>query len=258
MLSDVPSAGPRVGFLDSGIGGLSVWWEALRILPGLSTVYFADRSHCPYGPRPQKEVQALVEAGVRRLLDAGCEAVVLACNTATAAAVDALRTALPRVPFIGMEPAVKPAALRSKSGAIGILATSGTFRGRLFLGTSARYAKGVRLVARAADDLVPFVERGELDSPALRTALAAHLAPMREAGADHIVLGCTHFPFLAPVLAELAGPGVELVNPAAAVARQLARVLDLPAAEPVPGTLPPPHELLSRFTPDGAHRLLVS
>ncbi len=258
MQPEDPSAGPAVGFLDSGIGGLSVWWEVLRILPGLRTVYFADRAHCPYGPRPQKEVQALVEDGVHRLLDAGCSAIVLACNTATAAAVDALRAALPSIPFVGMEPAVKPAALRSKTGAIGILATSGTFRGRHFLGTSARYAKGLRLVARAADDLVPFVERGELDSPALRDALAAHLAPMREAGADHIVLGCTHFPFLAPVIAELAGPSITLVNPAPAVARQLARVLDLPPAVPDPVPLPPPQELLSRFSPDARHRLLES
>lgn len=256
MQPEAPSAGPLVGFLDSGLGGLSVWWEAVRILPGIRTLYFADRAHCPYGPRPPEEVRKLVEEGVHRLQDAGCAAVVLACNTATAAAVDSLRTAQPDYPFIGMEPAVKPAALHSKTGVVGVLATSGTFHGRLFQGTSARYAQHTRLVARAADNLVPFVERGELDSPALRTALAAHLAPMLDAGVDHIVLGCTHFPFLGPVLQEMAGPSVLLVNPATAVARQLARVLTLPPAKAEQEPLPPPAVILQQFAKGTAHRFL--
>lgn len=260
MQSSVPAAGPCVGFLDSGVGGLSVWFEATRLLPGIRTVYFADRAHCPYGPRPPAEVRRWVAEGVERLMAAGCGAIVLACNTATAAAVDFLRASHPAVPFVGMEPAVKPAAARSRTGAIGILATSGTFHGRLYRATSARFAGGVRLVSRDAGDLVPYVERGELDGPALRAALEAHLAPMREAHVDHIVLGCTHFPFLAPVLRRLAGDGVALVNPAPAVARQLARVLGIapdPAAERTSAPpLPAPRELLAVLRADPRHACL--
>ena len=217
---------PVVGFLDSGVGGLTVWRESVRLLPGLPTLYLADNAHCPYGPRPADEVRRLVESAVDGLLGAGCAAIVLACNTATAAAVDALRERLPRVPIIGMEPAVKPAAEHSKSGVVGILATDGTLHGRLFRDTSARYASGVRLIRRNAGDLVGFVERGEVEGPEVRTALRRHLDPMLEAGADHIVLGCTHFPFLARLIRELAGPSVAVVDPAPAVARQLARRLE--------------------------------
>ena len=217
---------PVVGFLDSGVGGLTVWRESVRLLSGLPTVYLADNAHCPYGPRPADEVRRLVESAVARLLDAGCAAIVLACNTATAAAVDALRANLPRIPIIGMEPAVKPAAEHSRSGVVGILATDGTLHGRLFQNTSARYASGVRLIRRNAGDLVAFVERGEVEGPAVQAALRRHLEPMLETGADHIVLGCTHFPFLARAIRELAGPAVSIVDPAPAVARQLARRLE--------------------------------
>ncbi len=213
-----------VGFLDSGVGGLSVWRETAALLPGISTVYLADTAHCPYGSRSASEVLGLVLVGVRFLLALGCAPVVLACNTATAAAVDTLRATYPETPFVGMEPAVKPAAERSPTGTIGILATPTTFHGRLFRDTSARYASGLRRVAEPAGDLVPFVERGDLSSPVLRAAVAAHLSPMLAADADPIVLGCTHFPFLLPVLKELA-PGRTFLDPAPAVARRVASLL---------------------------------
>lgn len=260
MQSSVPVPGPRVGFLDSGVGGLSVWFEAIRLLPGIRTVYFADRAHCPYGSRPPAEVRRWVVEGVGRLIAEKCEAIVLACNTATAAAIDYLRETRPDISFVGMEPAIKPAVAQSRTGAVGVLATSGTFHGRHFRDTSLRFAGGVRLVSRDAGDLVPYVERGELDGSALCAALEAHLAPMREARVDHIVLGCTHFPFLAPVLQRLAGPGVRLVNPAPAVARQLARVLGLepdPEAERSPALpLPPPSELVTHLRANPLHRCL--
>lgn len=257
MKCTAPSVGPLVGFLDSGVGGLSIWWEAVCVLPSIRTLYLADRAHCPYGIRPPEEVRALVQAGVQTLLQAGCCAIVLACNTATAAAIETLRTTYPDTPFVGMEPAIKPAALQSKTGAVGVLATSGTCHGKLFQHTSQRYAcgRGIRTICRTADDLVPYVERGELDSPALREALQRHLAPMREADVDHIVLGCTHFPFLAPVLRELVGPTVTLDDPAHAVAQQLARILHLsPHPIDVPG-LPTPRELLRLANTPPRHQL---
>ena len=214
---------PFVGFLDSGIGGLTVWREAVRLLPSLSTHYLADNLHCPYGSRSAEDVRAIVVNAVDGLLAQGCTAIVLACNTATAAAVTTLRRLHPNIPVVGMEPAVKPAAGHTRSGVVGVLATSGTLHGHLFRDTSARYAGDVRLVVRDAGDLVPFVERGDLGSDALRTALRRHVDPMLEAGADCIVLGCTHFPFLAGVLRDMVGDAVELIDPAPAVARQLAR-----------------------------------
>ena len=256
MNSSDSSSVPRIGFLDSGVGGLSVWWEAAHRLPHLQTVYLADRLHCPYGPRPPDEVRSLVADAVRTLRERGCTAIVLACNTATAAAVDFLRHADPEFPYIGMEPAVKPAALRSSTGAVGILATAGTYQGRLFRGTAERYAHNVRLVTRDAGDLVPFVERGELDTPALRAAIECHLAPMREANVDAIVLGCTHFPCLKATIQAVAGNGVPLIDPAPAVVRQLARVLGLTLSEGNMPPLPSPADILSRIASSTDHLLL--
>ena len=256
MSSSDSSSTPRIGFLDSGVGGLSVWWEAVHRLPQLQTVYLADRLHCPYGPRPPDEVRSLVADAVRTLRERGCTAIVLACNTATAAAVDFLRRSDPSIPYVGMEPAVKPAALRSETGAIGILATAGTYQGRLFRGTAERYAHNVRLVTRDAGGLVPFVDRGELDTPALRAAIERHLAPMREANVDAIVLGCTHFPFLKAAIQAVAGPVIPLIDPAPAVVNQLARVLGLtPSSDTVP-SLPPPAEILARFPASAGHVLI--
>ena len=231
IVSEVPdieraSGSPRapfVGFLDSGIGGLTVWREAVRLLPSLSTHYLADNLHCPYGSRPAAELRRIVVDAVDGLLGTGCTAIVLACNTATAAAVATVRRLHPAIPVVGMEPAVKPAAAQTRTGVVGVLATGGTLRGRLFHDTSERYAGNVRLAVQDAGDLVPFIERGDTDSDDLRTALGRHLTPILDAGADCVVLGCTHFPFLIPTIREMAGPSVTLVDPAPAVARQLAR-----------------------------------
>ena len=225
-VSETPSGDrrtPLVGFLDSGIGGLTVWREAVRLLPSLSTHYLADNLHCPYGSRPADEVRGLVVDAVDGLLSLGCTAIVLACNTATAAAVATLRRIHPDIPVVGMEPAVKPAAAETRTGVVGVLATGGTLRGRLFHDTSERYAGNVRLVIEDAGDLVPFIERGDTGSDELRVVLGRHLRPILDAGADHIVLGCTHFPFLVSTIRDMAGPSVVLVDPAPAVARQLAR-----------------------------------
>lgn len=214
----------RIGLFDSGVGGLSVWREVVDLLPRESTVYIADNAHCPYGRRSADELVALSQRLVEALLAEGCELVVVACNTATAAAIDTLRARY-AVPFVGMEPAVKPAALHSRTGVIGVLATEGTFNGRLFRETSARFAQGVRQVVRVGEGLVELVESGQADSPAARRAVEAHVRPMVAEGIDHLVLGCTHFPFLGTLIREVAGPGVTVLDPAPAVARQVARVL---------------------------------
>lgn len=236
-LHEIPSGDTRatlVGFLDSGIGGLTVWREAVRLLPSLSTHYLADNFHCPYGSRPAADVRDIVVEAVDGLLAAGCTAVVLACNTATAAAVATVRRLHPDIPVIGMEPAVKPAAAETRTGVVGVLATGGTLNGRLFHDTSARFAGNVRLVVEDAGDLVPFIERGDTGSGELLVALERHLKPMLDAGADRIVLGCTHFPFLASAIRAMAGPSVVLVDPAPAVARQLARRIGpVPSGSPV-------------------------
>jgi glutamate racemase len=218
---------PRpVGVFDSGVGGLSVWREIVRALPAESTIYCADQAHLPYGPRPPEEVRAFAEHITASLLDRGCKAIVVACNTASAAALKALRERHPELVFVGMEPAVKPAALQSKSRVVGVLATPGTLQGRMFALAVQRFAAGVTLVNQPCPGLVECVERGELATPATEALLRELLKPMLGAGADTIVLACTHYPFVQPLIRKIAGDAVQIIDPAPAVARQLGRLLD--------------------------------
>lgn len=221
---DASSDARPIGVLDSGIGGLSVWFEVVARLPRERTIYVADNANCPYGCRSAEAVIALSERLVKALLAADCKLIVVACNTATAAAIDTLRTRFD-VPFVGMEPAVKPAALNSRTGVIGVLATEGTFNGRLFRETSARFATGVRHVVRVGEGLVELVESGRADTAEARAVVERQVQPMLAEGIDHLVLGCTHFPFLRAHIEAVAGPGVTLVDPAPAVARQVERLL---------------------------------
>jgi len=214
-----------VGFFDSGLGGLCILEAFKRECPLESTVYIADSANCPYGNRPAEEIVRLSEANVSELLKRGCKMVVVACNTATAAAIDVLRARHPDIPFIGLEPAVKPAALNSRSGVVGVLATAGTFNGRLYRETTARFAKGVTVVASVADEFVALVEKGETSGPRAEAAVRAKVEPLLAAGADHIVLGCTHFPHLRPLIEKIAAGRAEVVDPSEAVARQAKRVL---------------------------------
>lgn len=214
-----------VGFFDSGLGGLCILEAFKRECPLESTVYIADSANCPYGNRPAEEIVRLSEANVSELLKRGCKMVVVACNTATAAAIDVLRARHPDIPFIGLEPAVKPAALNSRSGVVGVLATAGTFNGRLYRETTARFAKGVTVVASVADEFVSLVEKGETSGPSAEAAVRAKVEPLLAAGADHIVLGCTHFPHLRPLIEKIAAGRAEVVDPSEAVARQAKRVL---------------------------------
>ncbi len=221
----LPNTDSPIGVFDSGVGGLSVLRALLERLPGESYLYVADSANCPYGPRGHQEIRRLSEGIARYLIGAGAKAVVVACNTASAAALAHLRATFPQVPFIGMVPAVKPAAQATRSGVVGVLATPATFGGRLYEEVVEQHANGVRVLSVACPGLVERVEEGDLDGPATTALLRQCLTPLLDAGADSIVLGCTHYPFLAPAIRALAGDGVALLEPSAAVARQTARVL---------------------------------
>ena len=214
-----------IGFFDSGVGGLCIRDAVRALLPREDTVYIADSAYCPYGNRPPEEIRERARGHVRALRARGCKMVVVACNTATAAAIDALRAEWPDVPFVGMEPAVKPAALRSKTGVVGVLATQGTFHGRLYRETCARCARRTTVLMCVADEFVALVERGELEGPRAEAAVRAKVEPLVAAGADHLVLGCTHFPHLRPLIERVAAGRAAVVEPSAAVARQVRRLL---------------------------------
>lgn len=217
--------GGAVGFFDSGLGGLCILDAFKALCPHESTIYIADSKNCPYGNKPAAEIVKLAESNTRRLLRRGCKMVVVACNTATAAAIDFLRERHPEVPFIGIEPAVKPAALRSKTGVVGVLATAGTFGGRLYNETKAKFAKDVTVIATVADEFVELVERNEISGAAAERVVRARIEPLLKAGCDKIVLGCTHFPHLKPLIEKICDGRAEVIDPSDAVARQARRVL---------------------------------
>ncbi|MBR3956265.1 MAG: glutamate racemase [Kiritimatiellae bacterium] len=217
--------GGAVGFFDSGLGGLCILDAFKALCPHESTIYIADSKNCPYGNKPAAEIVKLAESNTRRLLRRGCKMVVVACNTATAAAIDFLRERHPEVPFIGIEPAVKPAALRSKTGVVGVLATAGTFGGRLYNETKAKFAKDVTVIATVADEFVELVERKEISGAAAERVVRARIEPLLKAGCDKIVLGCTHFPHLKPLIEKICDGRAEVIDPSDAVARQARRVL---------------------------------
>ncbi len=214
---------PKIGVLDSGIGGLSVLREIHRRLPHHPTLYYADQAHLPYGPRPAEETRRYVAAVTRFLLEHGAAVIVLACNAASAASLYDLREKYPNVPFVGMEPAVKPAAEATKTGVVGVLTTRTTANGHLYQRVLERYAGGVQVITQIAPELVQIAENGSQHTPESRAIIQGYVQPMVAANADHIVLACTHFPFLSDTLQAFA-PGITLVDPAPAVARQVARV----------------------------------
>jgi glutamate racemase len=208
---------------DSGVGGLTVLRHLRAQLPAADLLYLADQAHVPYGPRPASEIRALAEAITRRLLAQGAQTIVVACNTASAVALRPLRLAFPGVPFVGMEPAVKPAAERSRARAVGVIATPVTFQGELFASVVQRFAQGVQVHTQTCPGLVEQIEAGELEAPRTRAILHTALQPLLDAGIDALVLACTHYAFVLPTIAEIVGPGVEIIDPAPAVARQAAR-----------------------------------
>ena len=214
-----------IGIFDSGSGGLSVYREIVKLLPQEQYVYFSDNAYCPYGEKTADFIQERGRTITEILLGLGADIIVVACNTATAAAIATLRAEYPEVPFIGMEPAVKPAALGTETGVIGVLATAGTLKGSKYLNTRGQFEDNVRIVEHVGEGFVELVEDGILDGPEAYETVRASLQPLLDAGADRIVLGCTHYPFLRPVIEAIAGPDVQVIDPAPAVARQTVRVL---------------------------------
>jgi glutamate racemase len=213
-----------IGVFDSGVGGLSVLVEIRRLLPDADLLYLADQSRAPYGVRSLDEVAAMSSQVSEWLLEHGADNITIACNTASAAALHRLRATHRGIPFVGMEPAVKPAALETSSGVIGVLATAATFQGELFASVLQRHAAGMTVLTRACPAWVELVESGVVAGAEARDRVAADIAPLLAEGADTLVLGCTHFSFLAPSIAAVAGPGVAIVDPGPAVARQVGRV----------------------------------
>jgi glutamate racemase len=233
------SDGP-IAIFDSGVGGLSVLRHVAARLPRANLIYLADQAHVPYGPRPAGEVLAFSEGITRFLLAHQARLIIVACNTATAAALTSLRATFPDTPFVGMEPAVKPGARETRTGKVGVLATAGTFESQRFTDLMARHASDVRLYENPCRGLVPLIERGQLDGAETEQLLRGCLGPMLSAGVDTVVLGCTHYPFVLPLIARLAGPDVTLIDPAPAVARQAQRLLvrqEGAVGDAAPGTL---------------------
>ncbi len=219
-----------IGVFDSGVGGLSVLRALRAELPQEHFLYVADQANVPYGPRSLEEVRALAEGITRYLLGRGVKAVVVACNTASAAALHHLREAFPDTPFVGMEPAVKPAAETTRSGVVGVLATPATFQGKLYASVVERFARGTRLLEHTCPGLVQEIEAGRPTGETARAILTAALQPMLAEGMDTVVLGCTHYPFAIPLIQEIVGENVRVIDPAPAVARQTRRVLAARAA----------------------------
>ncbi len=223
MNSQLP-ANTRIGVLDSGVGGLSVLREIHRLLPSHPTIYFADSLHFPYGPRLADEIYGFVETITRFLLERGAVVIVLACNAASAASLLSLRAHFPNVPFVGMEPAIKPAVESTEASIVGVLTTQATADGPLYRRVLERFASGAQVVTQVAPQLVHIAETNSQHTIKNQRIIRRHIRPLLDAGADRIVLACTHFPFLAESIQAVAGPDIQLVDPGPAVARQTARV----------------------------------
>ena len=215
-----------IGIFDSGVGGLSIYREVRRLLPAETILYVADQAHVPYGTRTLEEVRRYSEGVTCLLLEHRVKLIVIACNTASAAALQYLREKYKGFPFVGMEPAVKPAAQKTQSQRVGILATQTTFQGALYASVIERFARNVKVFENACPGLVMQIENGDLNSEDTRRILETAIRPMLAEGVDTIVLGCTHYPFVIPLIKEIAGSGVVVIDPAPAIARQTQRLLE--------------------------------
>jgi len=216
-----------IGIFDSGVGGLSVLRAVREQMPNESIIYFGDQEHVPYGSRSMKQIQELSEGITNFLLKQNAKIIVVACNTASAAALKYLRAKFPAVQFVGMEPAVKPAAEYTQTGKVGVLATPATFQGALYASVVERFANGVELLQSTCPGLVQEIEMGNLDGLAARRILQDALLPMLEKNIDTVVLGCTHYPFVIPLIQQIVGENVRVIDPAPAVARQAGRLLEV-------------------------------
>lgn len=214
-----------IGIFDSGVGGTSIWKEIHELLPNEHTIYLADSLNAPYGEKPREEIVRLSFKNTEKLLDMGAKIIVVACNTATTNAIQQLRSSF-SIPFIGIEPAIKPAALQSQSKTIGILATKGTLSSDLFAKTSDLYSKNTRVIEVVGNGLVTAIEEGQKDSEETDALLRQLLEPMIAEGIDYLVLGCSHYPYLIPDLKRLLPDSVKIIDSGLAVARQTKVVLN--------------------------------
>jgi glutamate racemase len=214
-----------IGIFDSGVGGLSILSQIRALLPNEDLIFLADQAHVPYGQRELHEVRTFAHSITNFLLEHHAKLIVVACNTASAAALKDLRSTFPSIPFVGMEPAVKPAAESTQSQVVGVLATPATFQGKLFASVVERFANNVTVLEKTLPGLVEQIEQGDLDGAKTREILEQGILPLLEHGADTLVLACTHYPFIIPLLSELAGPDVQVIDPAPAIARQTGRVI---------------------------------
>ena len=214
-----------IGIFDSGVGGTSIWKEIHQLLPNEDTIYLADSANAPYGTKSKKTIIDLSIKNSEFLISKNCKLIVVACNTATTNAIDYLREHY-QLPFIGIEPAIKPAALNTKTQAVGILATKGTLTSSLFSKTSGLFASNIKVVEQVGDGIVELIEQGKLYAPEMRSLLIKYLEPMLQANIDYLVLGCTHYPYLIPVLIEMLPENVKIIDSGQAVAKQTKSILE--------------------------------
>ncbi|MFI3266889.1 MAG: glutamate racemase [Rikenellaceae bacterium] len=214
-----------IAVFDSGLGGLSVWTELRRGLKNESIIYFGDGKNCPYGGREDKQILEFVDQAVQLMIERGAKLIVLACNTATAVAVDYLRATYD-LPFVGLEPAVKPAAINTKTGKIGILATETSLEGKLYKETSAKYSTAAEIISRVGEGFVQLVEQSKEDTPEAYQTVKRAIEPMLMQDIDHLVLGCTHYPFLKNAINKaIEGRDIKVINPSRAIERRVEQLL---------------------------------
>jgi glutamate racemase len=215
-----------IGIFDSGVGGISVLRAIREQMPEENVLYFGDQGHIPYGPRPMEQIRDFSEAITNFLLQHHAKIIVVACNTASAAALKYLREKFSDVQFVGMEPAVKPAAEHTQTGKVGVLATPATFQGALYASVVERFANGVELYQSTCNGLVQQIEHGNLNGDVTHKILEDALLPMMEKNIDTVVLGCTHYPFVIPLIQRIVGDNVRVIDPAPSVAKQVRRLLE--------------------------------
>jgi glutamate racemase len=240
-----------IGIFDSGIGGTSIWAEIQALLPLEDCIYLADSRNAPYGEKSEERILELSIKNTEYLLAQKCKLIVVACNTATTNAIGYLRKNYP-VPFIGIEPAIKPAAINSRSKIVGVLATKGTLSSSLFHSTSKNHAAGITILEQKGTGLVEMIENGELKSDKMRKMLVDYITPMLEKGMDYLVLGCTHYPYLIPILKEILPENIKIIDSGQAVAKQTKAILmknDLETNSMVLGT--------HQFYTNGNEKLLL-
>ena len=223
FIFDIMSSKP-IGIFDSGVGGTSIWKELKALLPSENTIYLADSKNAPYGNKSKKAILDLSIKNTDLLIEKGCKIIVVACNTATTNGIKELREKYD-VPFIGIEPAIKPAALKTQTMAIGILATKGTLTSELFHKTTDLYSNGIRVVEQEGEGIVPLIESGKINSDEMHALLQLYIKPMIDANIDYLVLGCTHYPYLIPQLLNILPSNVNIIDSGEAVAKQTKTVL---------------------------------